>query len=309
MGGRSGEPLDARRYLVVTADDFGIGPATSQAILDLAARGRLASSVLLVNSPHAEAAVNAWRRSGVPLELGWHPCLTLDRPVLPASRVPSLVGPDGRFWPLSRLLRHLYRGQMRPAEIEAELRAQHRRFLDLVGGPPSVVNAHHHIQVFPPIGTLLRRVLGEQTPRPYVRRVREPWALLARVPGARGKRAFLTLLGRREARHCVRAGFPGNDWLAGITDPPWVADPAYLVRWLTRIPGRVVELTCHPGYLDTTLIGRDGSAADGLLQRRVHELDRLREPSFLDACRRASFQLIPASALTSLGDGGRADAA
>src|SRR5205085_8683182 len=138
--------------------------------------------------------------AGVPLEMGWHPCLTLDRPVLPAGAVPSLVGPDGLFWPLGRLVRRLYRGEVRPAEIEAELRAQYRRFLDLVGTPPPVVNAHHHVQVFPPVGAVLRRVLAGQAPLPYLRRVQEPWSMIGRVPGARPKRAVLTLLGRREAR-------------------------------------------------------------------------------------------------------------
>jgi chitin disaccharide deacetylase len=301
--------LDGRRYLVVTADDFGIGPATSQGILDLAARGLLTGTVLLVTSPHAEAAVRTWRQAGAPLELGWHPCLTLDRPVLPPGRVPSLVGPDGRFWPLGGLVGRLCRGLARPAEIEAELRAQYRRFLDLVGRPPPSVNSHHHVQVFRPVGALLRRVLAEQRPPPYVRRVREPWPMLGVVPGARCKRALLTLLGRREARRCRRAGLPGNDWLAGVTDPPCVADPDYLVRWLTRIPGRAVELTCHPGYLDTTLIGRDCTATDGLLLRRVRELHLLRQPGFRDACRRAGFTLVPASAVTRLQERGRPHAA
>ena len=57
----------------------------------------ITGTVLLVNSPHAEAAVSAWRRAGSRPELGWHPCLTLDAPILPPSRVPSLVAPDGRF--------------------------------------------------------------------------------------------------------------------------------------------------------------------------------------------------------------------
>src|SRR5947208_10841292 len=85
------------RYLLVTADDFGIGPETSRGILELAARGVVTSTVLLVNSPHALDAVAAWRKAGCPLELGWHPCLTIDAPILPPDQVPTLVGPDGRF--------------------------------------------------------------------------------------------------------------------------------------------------------------------------------------------------------------------
>ena len=57
--------------------------------------------------------------------------------------------------------------------VRAEFRAQYGRFHDLVGRPPSVVNSHHHIQVFAPIGKILCEVLSRQQPRPYLRHVRE----------------------------------------------------------------------------------------------------------------------------------------
>jgi predicted glycoside hydrolase/deacetylase ChbG (UPF0249 family) len=285
------------RYLVVTADDYGIGPDTSQGILDLASQRLLSATVLLVNSPHAEQAVQAWNASGRPLELGWHPCLTLDGPVLPAAQVPSLVDAEGRFWRLGPFVRRLCLGRLRPREIEAELRAQYIRFLDFVGHPPGVINAHHHVHVFPTVGALLARVLQISTPLPYVRRIRDPWPVLARVPGARLKRACLSVLGRVEARRQALAGFPGNDWLAGITDPPWVADPEFLYRWLTQVPGQVVELTCHPGYFDPSLLGRDAHPGDGQLQRRVGEYTLLLQPRFREACRHARFSLISPSEL------------
>ena len=93
------------RYLLVTADDYGIGPETSRGILDLGREGLVTSTVLLVTSPHASAAVQAWCEAGQPVELGWHPCLTLDRPVLPVDQVPTLVDSEGRFWPLGKFLR------------------------------------------------------------------------------------------------------------------------------------------------------------------------------------------------------------
>jgi predicted glycoside hydrolase/deacetylase ChbG (UPF0249 family) len=292
--------VHGQRYLLVTADDYGIGPATSQGILDLAASGPVTGSVLLVTSPYAQEAVQAWRRAGEPMELGWHPCLTLDRPLTPAGRVPSLVGADGRFWPLGEFIRRLWIGKIRNAEVEAELRAQYERCHDLLGRPPALVNAHHHVQVFGPVSRILRRILRQLAPLPYLRRIREPWHTLVRIPGARTKRGFLSLLGRGQARRQQRSGFPGNDWLAGVTDPSWVADPAFLVRWLTQMPGKVVELTCHPGYLDMSLVDRDCTLQDGHLQRRIHELHLLRQPSFHEACRRAGFTLIRPSELSKL---------
>jgi predicted glycoside hydrolase/deacetylase ChbG (UPF0249 family) len=293
--------MDATRYLVVIADDYGIGPETSRAILELAGRGVLTGAVLLANSPYAADAVRAWRASGVPLELGWHPSLTLDPPSAPAVQVASLINPaDGCLWPLGAFLRRLHLRQIRAADIERELRAQYERFVALVGSEPTLVNSHQHTALFGPVGPLLERVLQQGKVPPYVRRVREPWSMLSRIPGARLKRAVLSALGHWQARHLDRAGYPGNDWLAGITDPPWVADPAFFVRWLRAVPGRVVELACHPGHYDATLIGRDCGAADGFLQRRVDELTLLSDGSFLEAVRAAGFHLVAPSALARL---------
>lgn len=283
------------RQLVVTADDFGVGPDTSRGILDLAARRAVTSTVLLVNSPFAAEAVGLWRRAGGCVELGWHPCLTLDAPVLPPGQVPTLVGEDGRFRPLGGFLKRLVRGRIDGAEVEAEFRAQLRRFTDLVGRPPATVNAHHHVHIFEPVGTALRAVLADVHPRPFVRRVVEPWRTLLRVPGARVKRLALTRFGRRAARKQADAGLPGADWLLGVTDPPFVRDPRFFARWLAAAPGRVVELTCHPGHLDATLEGRDGSLADGQLHRRQREYELLRDPGFHEAVKAAGFTLTDAA--------------
>jgi predicted glycoside hydrolase/deacetylase ChbG (UPF0249 family) len=301
--------MDATRFLIVIADDYGIGPETSRGILELAGRGVVTGTVLLVNSPHAGDAVRNWRRSGLPLDMGWHPCLTMDPPCAGASRVSSLVGPDGCLWPLRQFLPRLLLGRIRPQEIEREFRAQYERFRELVGRPPALVNAHQHVALFPPVGPILRRVLAGQRPLPYMRRVREPWKMLKDVRGARVKRLALTSLGRLESLGQDRMGFPGHDWLAGITDPPWVKDAEFFGRWLEKVPGRVVELACHPGHPDDTLVGRDCREGDGLAQRRVDELHLLRQPRFLEACARAGFTRIATSELLARRTGGLSHAA
>ena len=282
----------AERFLLVTADDFGVGPDTSRGILDLAARGVLTSTVMLVNSPFAEAGVAAWRAAGRPVELGWHPCLTIDAPVLPAAEIPSLVDANGRFPRLGTLLKRLALGRVRAAEVEAEFRAQHRRFVELVGEPPANVNAHHHIHIFRPIGAALARVLGEN--KPFVRRVVEPFGTLRSVPGANLKRKLLTWFGSRAAARQQAAGLPGNDEAIGITDPVFTEKPEFFVQWLAASGGRFVELGCHPGYFDYTLEGRDGTLLDGCLHRHPRELAMLSQPSFLIAAKAAGFTLVSA---------------
>lgn len=279
------------RYLLVTADDFGIGPETSRGILDLAARGVVTSTVLLVTSSFAEESVTMWRDRGRPVELGWHPCLTLDAPVSPARRVPSLVDADGRFLPLGSFLKKLLLGRLDATEIETELAAQYDRFLDLVGAPPANVNGHHHVHAFGPVRAALARVLAAQPTRPFARRVVESWRTLLRVPGARLKRAWLARVGRTASL------FPGNDYLIGVTNPACVHAADFFPRWLRAAAGRFVELTCHPGHLDATLDGRDGTMADGQLHRRPAELERLGDPTFLEAAEAAGFTPVTAEEL------------
>lgn len=297
------------RLLLVIADDFGIGPETSRGILDLAAQGRVTGTVLLVNSPYAEKAVAAWRRSRSTLDVGWHPCLTLDQPILPPEKVPSLVDGSGNFHPLGKFLLRLFSGRIEIAHIEAELRAQLERFKSLVGAPPRVVNCHHHLHVFAPVSGVVQRLLSTLEPRPYLRRVTESPRLLLQVPGGRLKRAFLTWHGKRAFVGQAGAGLPANNTLAGISTPTSVCAPNYLKRWIQLIEGDVVELTCHPGYLDQTLVGRDCSASDGRLQARVEELQHLASDRFSKACREAALRLISPSEFMSTRQGSTRHAA
>jgi predicted glycoside hydrolase/deacetylase ChbG (UPF0249 family) len=279
------------RPLTIVADDYGIGRETSRGILDLAVEGRVTASVLIVNCPDAERAAREWLAADPPADLGWHPNLTLDRPILPPAAVPSLVRPDGIFWPLGAFLRRVCLGQVRRADVRAEWRAQYWRFVELVGRPPDLVNSHQHASLFRPCDRALLEVLAGENVRPYLRRVVEPTRLLANVPGARVKRAALTLLGRRAARRAKACGLAGCDWLAGVTDPACVADERFWDCWLDQL-GYVgsVEVCCHPGYRDETLVGRDCDRRDGLL-RRPRETALLRARSFRAACDRAG--LIP----------------
>jgi predicted glycoside hydrolase/deacetylase ChbG (UPF0249 family) len=295
--------MAAPRALVVVADDFGIGPETSRGILELACEGRITATVLLVNSPHAEDAVTRWRKAAPSSELGWHPNLTLDRPILPAAEVPSLVQPCGRFWPLGRFLRRALTGRLRATEITNELAAQYERFVDLVGRPPPVVNVHQHAGLFGSVGAILFDVLEKQNPRPFVRQVREPVRTLAVIRGARVKRLVLATFGRIAARRFRRAGYPACRSFAGITDPPQVADPRFFFRWLRWTPGESAELMCHPGYRDETLIGRDCAADNECVVRRVHELRLLRSDEFLRAVSEARFRLAAPSEIDRSADG------
>lgn len=285
------------RLLFVVADDFGIGPETTRGILDLAPSGRLSAAVLLVNSPTAVEAVQSWNRAGRPMELGWHPNLTLDRPVLPPDDVPSLVDRAGSFRPLGAFIRRALLGRLSALEVGAELRAQYELFCDLAGHPPRLVNSHQHVAVFEPVGTTLLDLLAGQASKPFFRRLGEPASLIRAVPGARWKRRWLSRRGRVLAAESRRRGFPGCDVMAGIARPELAFDDGFFARWLDAAPGQRVELMVHPGHLDGTLAGRD--CRDGLgVSRRPRELELIGRPGFRAALRLAGFRVAAAADFT-----------
>jgi chitin disaccharide deacetylase len=269
------------RQLFVVADDFGLGPETSRAILELGTEQLLSGTTLLVTSEHARAAVQAWNSADKPLSLGWHPCLTMDRPL--SADVPSLVDAEGRFHPLGTLLKKLFTKKINRADVEREMGAQYQRYIDLVGSPPELINGHHHIHIFEPIRSVLLHLLNDT--KPYLRRVTEPMRCFWRMPGVRWKRRFLSWMGTRSAKH--QLAYPGADELLGITDPPFVGLPGFFPNWLRCSRAATVELMVHPGYPDSTVVGRD----DGQTDRRATELAALRDPAFRAAVAECGFVL------------------
>lgn len=279
------------RWLTIVADDYGIGPETSRGILDLAKEGVITASVAIINCADAPRAIEEWKKAAPKADLGWHPNLTLDAPVCKAEEVPSLVRPDGTFWPLNAFLKRICLGKIKHEDVYREWSAQYHRFIELVGYPPLVVNSHQHVSLFPPADKALLKILGKQTPRPYLRRVVERIRPLFSVPGARIKRMVLSTLGSRVARKARKMGLSGSRQLIGVTDHGCVTDERFWTRWLDKTSRRGgIEICCHPGYYDTTLTDRDCDAEEGLL-RRPRETDLLRLPTFREAIAQAG--LVP----------------
>lgn len=287
------------RLLTIVADDYGIGPETSRGILDLAREGIITASVVIVNCADTERAIAEWKKNPPQADLGWHPNLTLDSPISRPGEVPSLVDSDGKFWKLGVFLKRICMGQIKYRDVLHEWTAQYRRFHDLMGHTPPVINSHQHVALFSPVAQALFDILRQHKEKPYLRRVVEYLRPLSLVPGARLKRTFLSVLGRRTAQQASRLGLPGCDQLLGVTDHHCVADQQFWTKWLGAISRRGhVEICCHPGYTDPTLLHRDCDAGDGLL-RRPRETDLLRMPHFRQAVQCAGLKVIRPSQLVA----------
>src|SRR3989442_14684955 len=84
------------KELIVNADDFGLTEQVSKGILDVQREGIVTSTTLMATGGAFDAAVTLARRSPR-LSGGGHLNLTQGTPVLPPSKIPTLVDGRGRL--------------------------------------------------------------------------------------------------------------------------------------------------------------------------------------------------------------------
>lgn len=267
-GGRSTGPTrrstgsstpSAGRFLIVTADDFGIHEAVNEAVSQASRSGVLTAASLMVGAPAAEDAVRRARE--LPrLRVGLHLVLADGFAVLPREQIPDLVDSDGRFGDGMWLdgVRYFALPSLR-RQLEAEIRAQFAAFAR-TGLVLDHVNAHKHFHLHP---TLLRMIVrvGREFGMSAVRVPREPlWyssgqgagAGLGGVGSRLGALAANTFLlpwvGLMQAR-LRAAGIACNDQVFGIAGTGRL-DEAALLEILAKLPAGVTEIYLHPA-LDT----------------------------------------------------------
>ena len=140
---RLGYPRDAK-LLILNADDLAVSHSENVASFTALERKWVTSGTVMVPCPWF-TEVAAYAKSHPSADLGLHLTLTSEwenyrwGPVAGKSLVPSLVGPDGYFYPDSEaVVKHA-----KPREVEIELRAQ----VDLaksMGLVPSHLDSHMH---------------------------------------------------------------------------------------------------------------------------------------------------------------------
>ncbi len=203
------------KYLVVNADDFGASHGVNRGIIDVHRSGFLTSTSLMVTQPAAEEAARL-ATDYVDLSVGLHTDLT-------GEGGPPRVDVES------------------PKAAARELTEQLKQFEDLMGQPPSHLDAHHNMHRHPPLTPVFIAAAAELD-----------------IP-------------LRE--NCAVRYFP--DFYAQWDDEthPEQVTPSNLRHMLlTQIGPGITELSCHPGYHDPDF--------DSVyhIERRL-ELDTLIDPA------------------------------
>ncbi|GAC1304940.1 MAG: hopanoid biosynthesis-associated protein HpnK [Steroidobacteraceae bacterium] len=281
-----------RRFLIVTADDFGLHEAVNDAVERAAAAGILTAASLMVGEAAAGDAVR--RARALPgLRVGLHLVLADGRASLAARSIPALVDGEGRMD--SRMFARALRFFASPTvrrQLQAEIRAQFAAFAR-TGLRLDHVNAHKHFHLHPTLLTMLLEI-GAEYGLKAVRVPAEPLWFARRCGGwpagaaAALLRPWIALMKRR----LRAAGMLYNDQLFGVA-ASGAMDEAKIMEVAARLPPGVTEVYLHPASVS------GGRIAPGMHDyRHTDELAALLSPRVLAALdtagiRRGGFADVP----------------
>ena len=227
------------RLLIVNADDYGLTRGVSRGILRALREGVVTSASVLAVAPGFEEAARELRDAPSGLGVGVHlAAVGEDPPLLPVSRIRSLVGEDGRF-PLGWRAFLLRASRVRPAELEAELAAQIERVRG-AGLALDHLDSHQHLHLLPKVRTIALRLAK----RLGIRGIRVPRSGAGRPAGL-----AVWWLARRLAGAAARAGILHPEVCEGFDDSGRMTRDRLLaaIGRIERSGASSAEILLHPG--------------------------------------------------------------
>ncbi len=265
------------KALIVNADDLGLHSGINAGILRGHREGIVTSASLSTNGAAFEDALRVLKEADE-LGVGVHLTLVGENALSPPARTPTLA-PDGRLpGYFTELFRRLLLGQIRTAEIEAEVEAQVARARD-AGVRVSHLDSHQHVHLHPSVLPIVVRV-ARRFGIGAVRAAPRVWPLRGLRP------ALLLLFARRAARRLRQASFATPDTVVGTAETGQL-DETGLLRLIGRLPVGTSELICHPGSAERSI------AADyqwGFRWER--ETEALTSPRVREALEREGIRLV-----------------
>jgi hopanoid biosynthesis associated protein HpnK len=243
-----------QKFLIVTADDFGLHEAVNQAVEQASVAGVLTAASLMVAAPAADDAIRRARE--LPrLRVGLHLVLADGSAMLTHDLIPDLADRAGRM--NSRMFANGVRFFAFPGvrrQLEAEIRAQFSAFAR-TGLTLDHVNMHKHFHLHPTLLEMLLRI-GREFGVTAVRVPDEPLWFAARGGDwfAGANAALLAPWIALMKRRLRRAHILHNDRIFGVA-ASGAMDEAKLLAILERLPPGVTEIYLHPATESGSTIG------------------------------------------------------
>jgi hopanoid biosynthesis associated protein HpnK len=293
------------KRLIVNADDFGLTEGVNRAIIDSHKNGIITSTTLMANGMAFDSAVAA--ASVAPaLGVGVHLNLTQGRPVSAASQVPSIVTPEGYFYPGPGFLaRRVLTRKVNPRDVETELRSQIEKIAS-AGVHITHMDSHKHVHLLPSIFNVVVRLAreyginGVRCPVEPAASALGPLRAGSKVWPQRTKQYLLgralSTLAVRQVKKVADAGLYRPERFCGLSQTGFL-DTAILEQLLRKLPNGTSELMCHPGYVDEALLG----TPTRLHSQRETEVEALTNANIRQLVAELGIELISYDRLSSVG--------
>jgi chitin disaccharide deacetylase len=274
------------RQLIVNADDFGYSPGVTRGILNTHRRGIVTSTTVMVNIPYAAEAIQQALADAPGLGLGLHLNLTAGQPLMPVDAVRDLVDPSGDFHPREQALARL--PAMDPAQLEAEMRAQLSRFIELVGHTPDHLDSHHHAAYASQASVDIMIKLAEECGIGIRRPLPDlPLAAIASAMGYSDQETEAATRGIETLAHKLQSAsvpMPNRFIMSFYKATATLGD---LLNILIALPDGISEIMCHPAYVDNILAEKSGYVIE-----REQELAVLTHSSVQELIKSEGIELV-----------------
>ncbi len=261
------------KRMTLCADDFAIHPGVSEAIIQLAAAGRIHASSCLVTSSGWKNDCQLLASVSEKIDIGLHLNFSEETGLSPTFK-------QG-FPSLNTLLIKSHLRQLNPKSLEEEICAQLDTFSEQTGQVPDFIDGHQHVHQFPQIRNALFRVISSKKYSHLWIRSTAP--LLSNTSFI--KSTIIRGTGSHNLKRLIRKrSLVSNSAFAGIYSLSEHADfPRLLVSWMKHLPDAGL-IMCHPGLaLESTNI-------DHALARQK-EFEYLSGNTFSENCKDMDIQM------------------
>jgi predicted glycoside hydrolase/deacetylase ChbG (UPF0249 family) len=257
------------KKLIINSDDYGRTPEISHGIREAHLKGVVSSTTCMMNIPTTANDVAIAVAETPKLGLGVHLVLTMGKPILPRSAVPSIVDENGNHFKYDPFIANI--PNLNITEVKAEWRAQIEAFIKVAGRKPDHLDSHHHSSFFTP--ELFRARLE----------IANEYGCPIRNPIAYGENPTA---GMPNVADPMKDHAPQlmQEFNARTTDTIFVnfydegATHEVLLDIFTKVQDGSYEIMCHPGYVD------DAFAKESSYNfQRARELEILTDPAIKQA--------------------------
>lgn len=268
--------------LIVNADDYGLTAGVSAGIRRAALQGIVTSTTAMMNMPLAEVELPKALAQCPSLGIGVHLTLTVGKPLLSPSKIPSLVDEQGNFFRREAFVKHL--PLIKAEEAHAEWTAQVEEFVRVTGLKPDHLDSHHHSSFYTP--DLFENML--ELASLYRCPIRYPYNDLVSakefLPSQETEKDYEVVQTLTDKYQPQRPGHFCSDFYAETAELEHLAS---ILKQISTSDLACWEIMCHPANVDETL-RQISSYADP----RERELKVLTDPTIRKLLQNAHIRLV-----------------